>query len=82
MPIYEYQCNTCSSEFQMVLTISEHRKGGIFCPCCRDANVTRMFVDFCTPGARARMVAIARAAFVTHPHEDPPSEPFAFPSAA
>ncbi|BCS54374.1 hypothetical protein GSbR_40570 [Geobacter sp. SVR] len=34
MPIYEYRCEGCGKKFQVVSTISEHRRGGVVCPQC------------------------------------------------
>jgi len=39
MPIYEYTCEACGHEFQVVSTIAEHRRGGTGCPRCRNSLV-------------------------------------------
>ena len=46
MPIYEYSCEGCGHEFQAVLTIAEHRRGGGTCPRCGKMLVTLRFPDF------------------------------------
>jgi putative FmdB family regulatory protein len=46
MPIYEYKCEACGHDFQVVSTIAEHRRGGAGCPRCRDTMVALTHPDF------------------------------------
>ena len=39
MPIYEYRCEACGHEFQVVSTIAEHRRGGTGCPRCKNTLI-------------------------------------------
>ncbi len=44
MPQYTFLCRACYKEFSKILTISEHEKGGIVCPHCK--NVEQRWAAF------------------------------------
>ncbi|MDR3749014.1 MAG: zinc ribbon domain-containing protein [Acidobacteriota bacterium] len=46
MPVYDYVCKKCRKSFELVLTLSEHDKGGIRCPKCGSKKVEQEFVAF------------------------------------
>ncbi|HUJ95947.1 MAG TPA: zinc ribbon domain-containing protein [Terriglobales bacterium] len=45
MPVYDYICNDCHKEFEVVLTLSEHDKP-ITCPKCGSKNVEQEAAAF------------------------------------
>ena len=46
MPVYDYVCKKRRKSFELVLTLSEHDKGGIRCPKCGSKKVEQEFVAF------------------------------------
>lgn len=46
MPVYEYQCDACQKTFTVVISISNHDKGGIQCPSCGSSKVSQQFTGF------------------------------------
>ncbi|RQW77992.1 MAG: zinc ribbon domain-containing protein [Geobacter sp.] len=46
MPIYEYHCEECGHEFQVVTTIADHRRGGVNCPHCSKNLVVLKYRSF------------------------------------
>jgi len=46
MPVYDYLCNDCHSEFELVLTLGEHDKQEIRCPKCQSKNVEQAVAEF------------------------------------
>jgi len=46
MPVYDYICNDCHKEFEVVLTLTEHDKDKIACPKCRSKNVEQEAAAF------------------------------------
>lgn len=45
MPVYDYLCNDCHKEFELVLTLHEHDKP-VKCPHCGGKNVEQAAVAF------------------------------------
>ncbi|MFH1613235.1 MAG: FmdB family zinc ribbon protein [bacterium] len=45
MPIFEYQCKKCQFKFEKIL-LSSNEKINIFCPKCKDENITKLFSIF------------------------------------
>jgi putative FmdB family regulatory protein len=39
MPRYEFFCEDCQKEFEMILTLSEYEKGEVKCPQCGKKHV-------------------------------------------
>ena len=50
MPIYEYQCNHCSHEFEKLVFVND--EPDIVCPACESREVTKKMsaVSFMGPG--------------------------------
>ncbi len=46
MPSYEYHCQTCDKEFDVILTIKEHDSAQVQCPQCHGKEVKQMFTAF------------------------------------
>jgi putative FmdB family regulatory protein len=46
MPHYEYVCRACQKKFSLVLTLTEHDKGGIKCPKCSSTKVEQQWAAF------------------------------------
>jgi len=46
MPVYDYICNDCHKEFEVVLTLTEHDKDKIACPKCGSKNVEQEAAAF------------------------------------
>jgi putative FmdB family regulatory protein len=46
MPVYDYICNDCHKEFEIVVTLSEHDRQHIKCPKCGSKNVKQEATDF------------------------------------
>ncbi len=44
MPIYEFTCDQCQERFEELVSASE--AGGVTCPACGCAEVTRVFSSF------------------------------------
>lgn len=62
MPIYEYVCQQCGTDFERLVPTSTTR---VACPECRSRKVTRQFSAFAlrsNGGAPARATASAGAA--------------------
>jgi len=45
MPVYDYLCQDCHKEFELVLTFSEHDKD-VVCPHCGSKNVEQEATAF------------------------------------
>ncbi|HZQ69936.1 MAG TPA: zinc ribbon domain-containing protein [Terriglobales bacterium] len=45
MPVYDYLCNDCHKEFELVLTLSEHEKE-VKCPHCGSKNIEQESTAF------------------------------------
>lgn len=50
MPIYEYQCNTCSHEFEKLVLNTDDTD--ICCPACDSLNVSKKMSAVCLRGTR------------------------------
>jgi putative FmdB family regulatory protein len=46
MPIYEYRCENCAKVFSIQLSMSEHEKGNITCPDCKEARIVPQYSAF------------------------------------
>ncbi len=46
MPRYEYHCEACNKEFELVLTLHEHDEEKIKCPKCGSKKVQQMVTAF------------------------------------
>ena len=46
MPQYNFLCRACKKEFSQILTISEHEKGGTFCPHCKSKDLEQRWAAF------------------------------------
>ena len=47
MPSYEYRCNNCRKEFEVVVTLGEHeRHQHPHCPKCKSTKVQQKFSVF------------------------------------
>jgi len=46
MPTYEYRCESCGKTFSIQLSMSEHDKGNIRCPDCKEARIVQQFSTF------------------------------------
>jgi putative FmdB family regulatory protein len=46
MPTYEYQCENCANIFSIQLSMSEHEKGNITCPVCKEGRVIQQYSTF------------------------------------
>jgi putative FmdB family regulatory protein len=46
MPVYDYICNDCHKEFEIVLTLLEHDHQQIKCPKCSSKNVEQEAAAF------------------------------------
>ena len=42
MPVYDYVCNACGHEFQLIERISEHEQTVPKCPVCKSTDVERV----------------------------------------
>jgi putative FmdB family regulatory protein len=56
MPIYEYACESCEHEFEML--VPSHRTA-VACPKCRSGKVEKLFSAFAVRGAAAVSVPAA-----------------------
>jgi putative FmdB family regulatory protein len=45
MPIYEYKCNKCGKQFEVV-TMSMNEKADAVCPKCKSKKTNRMMSNF------------------------------------
>ena len=46
MPVYDYVCNDCHAEFEVILTVKEHETEEITCPKCDSNKVEQAAVEF------------------------------------
>ena len=49
MPLYEYQCKTCESKFEVLQGINE-ANDELACPDCNSLNTTKIFSLFASVG--------------------------------
>ncbi len=49
MPLYEYQCRSCGSTFEMLRRVSDS-DSDLECPNCRSRRVERQFSTFAAGG--------------------------------
>jgi putative FmdB family regulatory protein len=42
MPTYEYKCLDCGKETELSLSISEHDRGKITCPGCKNTHMEQL----------------------------------------
>lgn len=54
MPIYEYKCNKCANEFEVLVLGSNDE---VHCPKCQDADVSRLMSGFAHKSEGAPMVS-------------------------
>ncbi|MBU0543981.1 MAG: zinc ribbon domain-containing protein [Proteobacteria bacterium] len=52
MPTYEFVCEKCKKPFTLILSISQHAKGKIKCPKCKDSKVKQQISSFQTKTSR------------------------------
>lgn len=46
MPTYEYFCETCEREFELIITLREHDEITILCPNCGSDKVHQLAAVF------------------------------------
>jgi putative FmdB family regulatory protein len=46
MPRYEYFCEDCQKEFEVILTLAEYEKGKVKCPKCGGKRVRQEAAAF------------------------------------
>ena len=46
MPLYEYECKSCTKIFIAALTLREHEQGGVACPGCGSKDVAQLISAF------------------------------------
>jgi putative FmdB family regulatory protein len=46
MPRYEFLCETCTTPFELIMTISDREKATIRCPKCKGIKVVPQFGGF------------------------------------
>jgi putative FmdB family regulatory protein len=46
MPTYEYRCDNCAKTFSIQLSMSEHEKGNITCPECKEGRIVQQYSTF------------------------------------
>ena len=46
MPNYEYRCENCAKTFSIQLSMSEHEKGNITCPECKEGRIVQQYSPF------------------------------------
>jgi putative FmdB family regulatory protein len=46
MPTYDYRCENCAKTFSVTLSMSEHDKGNIACPGCKEDKVVQLYSTF------------------------------------
>jgi putative FmdB family regulatory protein len=46
MPVYDYLCNDCHKEFELVLTLDEHDDDKVKCPHCGSKDVEQAVAAF------------------------------------
>ena len=42
MPIYEFQCQKCGKEFNLVLSVKQYEQKGFTCPACQAKEVEQL----------------------------------------
>ena len=42
MPVYEYHCRSCGSEFSRTEKIADHGRAAVSCPKCRSEETERV----------------------------------------
>ena len=42
MPIYEFKCNSCGHQFDIIESIKEHDRHKEKCPKCKNENIERV----------------------------------------
>jgi len=52
MPVYEYHCDKCRGEVQVILTIKEHDKAKVACPKCGSTAVRPLVSTFFSQTSR------------------------------
>ncbi len=52
MPTYEYRCEGCNHEFSVVMSMSEHDRGGVVCPQCKGGAVVQRYSAFTAKTSR------------------------------
>jgi putative FmdB family regulatory protein len=45
MPVYEFRCNRCRKEFEVIESISEYDPKKVKCPKCGSSQVERVWSD-------------------------------------
>jgi putative FmdB family regulatory protein len=45
MPVYEFRCNACGKEFQIVESIKDYDPRKVKCPKCRRSRVERVWSE-------------------------------------
>ncbi|ARE40427.1 Reverse gyrase [Rhodovulum sp. P5] len=58
MPIYNYRCNACEAEFELLVRLSSDTAPT--CPECDSSDLTRMVSRIAPPGKSAEIFASAR----------------------
>jgi putative FmdB family regulatory protein len=48
MPTYEFKCEKCKKQFDLILTVSEYEKKKIRCPKCKSTRVRQQISSFQT----------------------------------
>jgi putative FmdB family regulatory protein len=46
MPMYDYKCSDCGKESLLVLTLKEHERGEVTCPCCGSKKMKQLYTSF------------------------------------
>jgi len=46
MPIYEFECNDCGHEFEVLMRITEFDPKKVICEKCSSKNVSQVFSHF------------------------------------
>jgi putative FmdB family regulatory protein len=52
MPTYDYRCEACGHEFEVVLSLTEHDKGKPACPKCQSQRVQQAVTAFSVKTSR------------------------------
>lgn len=52
MPVYEFRCEDCGKEFELILTFKEHDAGGLQCPGCKSTHLEPLMAGFFAKTAR------------------------------
>lgn len=60
MPIYEYHCESCESDFEVLQRIGEDEKD-LHCPQCGHDKVKKQFSAFATAGGGTRREAASKS---------------------